>query len=96
MIRKFIRCMTAALCCLPAVSIAASDDPKELERVLAKIRNEPRSTKAFLASVISGIARRKAKAEAQARWRARLSAPTRRAAGNDPNYDSKVAITPRN
>jgi hypothetical protein len=41
MIRKFIRCMTAALCCLPAVSIAASDDPKELERVLAKIRNEP-------------------------------------------------------
>jgi hypothetical protein len=41
MIRKFIRCMTAVLCCLPAVSIAASDDPKELERVLAKLRSEP-------------------------------------------------------
>src|SRR5215510_11788377 len=41
MIRKFIRCMTAALCCLLAVSIAASDDPRELERVLAKVRSEP-------------------------------------------------------
>jgi hypothetical protein len=41
MIRKFIRCVAAALCCLPAVSIAASDDPKELERVLAKIRSDP-------------------------------------------------------
>jgi hypothetical protein len=41
MIRKFMQCVAAALCCLPAVSIAASDDPKELERVLAKIRNEP-------------------------------------------------------
>src|SRR5436190_18154018 len=41
MIRKFMRCMTAALCCLPAVSIAASDDPKEFERQLAKIRSEP-------------------------------------------------------
>src|SRR6516162_2154613 len=41
MIRKFIRCMTAALCCLPAVSIAASDDPQELERQLAKLRSEP-------------------------------------------------------
>jgi hypothetical protein len=41
MIGKFIRCMTAVLCCLPAVSIAASDDPKELERVLAKLRSEP-------------------------------------------------------
>src|ERR1700730_18263075 len=29
MIRKFMRCVAAALCCLPAVSIAASDDPKE-------------------------------------------------------------------
>src|SRR6266481_6512720 len=41
MIGKFMRCEAAALCCLPAVSIAASDDPKELERVLAKVRNEP-------------------------------------------------------
>jgi hypothetical protein len=41
MIRKFMRRMTAALCCLPAVSIAASDDPKEFERQLAKIRSEP-------------------------------------------------------
>jgi hypothetical protein len=41
MIRKFMRCVAAALCCLPAVSIAASDDPKELERVLAKIRSDP-------------------------------------------------------
>jgi hypothetical protein len=29
------------LCCLPAVAIAASDDPKELERQLAKLRSEP-------------------------------------------------------
>ena len=41
MIRKFMRCVAAALCCLPAVSLAASDDPKELERVLAKLRSEP-------------------------------------------------------
>jgi hypothetical protein len=41
MIRKFMRCVAAALCCLPAVSIAASDDPKEFERVLAKIRSDP-------------------------------------------------------
>jgi hypothetical protein len=41
MIRKFMRWVAAALCCLPAVSIAASDDPKELERVLAKVRSEP-------------------------------------------------------
>src|SRR5215472_13106732 len=41
MIRKFIRGLTVALCCLPAVSIAASDDPKEFERQLAKIRSEP-------------------------------------------------------
>src|SRR6266516_6046094 len=41
MIRKFMRCVTAALCCLPVVAIAASDDPKELERLLAKIRSEP-------------------------------------------------------
>jgi hypothetical protein len=33
--------MTAALCCLPAVAIAASDDPKEVERLLAKVRSEP-------------------------------------------------------
>ena len=41
MIHKFIRCVAAALCCLPAVSIAANDDPKELERLLAKVRSEP-------------------------------------------------------
>jgi len=41
MIRKFMRCVAAALCSLPAVSIAASGDPKELERVLAKIRSDP-------------------------------------------------------
>jgi hypothetical protein len=41
MIGKFMRCTAAALCCLPAVSIAASDDLKGLERVLAKVRSEP-------------------------------------------------------
>jgi hypothetical protein len=33
--------MTAALCCLPAVSIAASDDPIEVERLLAQVGSEP-------------------------------------------------------
>jgi hypothetical protein len=41
MFRKFMRCVAAALCCLPAASNAASDDPQELERVLAKIRSDP-------------------------------------------------------
>jgi hypothetical protein len=41
MIRKFMRCVAAALCCLPVVAIAASDDPKELERLLAKVQSEP-------------------------------------------------------
>ena len=41
MIRKFMRCVAAALCCIPVVAIAASDDPKELERQLAKVRSEP-------------------------------------------------------
>jgi hypothetical protein len=41
MFRKFIRGLTVALCCLPAVSIAASDDPEKLERLLAKVRSEP-------------------------------------------------------
>src|SRR6516225_2326312 len=41
MIHKFIQCVAAALCCLPALSIAASDDSKELERALAKVRSEP-------------------------------------------------------
>src|SRR6516164_4314679 len=41
MIRKFMRCVTTALCCLPTISIAASDDSKELERALAKVRSEP-------------------------------------------------------
>src|SRR6476620_1660508 len=36
-----MRCVAAALCCLPVVAIAASDDPKELERILAKIQSEP-------------------------------------------------------
>ena len=36
-----MQCVMAALCCLPVVTIAASDDPKELERVLAKVRSEP-------------------------------------------------------
>jgi hypothetical protein len=36
-----MRCVAAALCCLPAVSIAASDDPKELDRLLAKVQSEP-------------------------------------------------------
>jgi hypothetical protein len=39
--REFTRLVVAALCCLPAISIAASDDPKEIERLLAKVRNEP-------------------------------------------------------
>ena len=41
MIRKFMGCLAAALCCLPAVSIAASDNPKELEPLFAKVRSEP-------------------------------------------------------
>jgi hypothetical protein len=41
MICEFVRCMAAALCCLPAVSVAASDDPKELERLLTKVRSDP-------------------------------------------------------
>ena len=36
-----MQCVMAALCCLPVVTIAASDDFKELERVLAKVRSEP-------------------------------------------------------
>jgi hypothetical protein len=41
MIRKFMQCVAAALCCVPVVAIAASGEPKELERQLAKIRSEP-------------------------------------------------------
>jgi hypothetical protein len=41
MVRKFMRCVAAALCCLPVVAIAASDDPQEFERQLAKLRSEP-------------------------------------------------------
>jgi hypothetical protein len=41
MICKVLRCVAAALCCLPPVSIAASDDPKELERALARVRSDP-------------------------------------------------------
>ena len=41
MIRKFMRCVAAALCCIPVVAIAASDDPRELERQLAKVQSEP-------------------------------------------------------
>src|SRR5215510_256166 len=36
-----MRCVAAALCCLPVVAIAASDDPQEFERQLAKLRSEP-------------------------------------------------------
>ena len=36
-----MRSVAAALWCLPVVSIAASDDPAELERALAKVRSEP-------------------------------------------------------
>src|SRR5438128_1379126 len=38
---KFIQFVAVAFCCLQAVAMAASDDAKELERVLAKIRSEP-------------------------------------------------------
>jgi hypothetical protein len=31
--REFTLLVVAALCCLPAISIAASDDPKEIERL---------------------------------------------------------------
>jgi hypothetical protein len=41
MTRRFMGCVVAALCCFPVASIAASDGPKELERVLAKIRSAP-------------------------------------------------------
>src|SRR5262245_19716889 len=41
MVRKFMRCVAAALCWLPVVAIAASDDPQEFERQLAKLRSEP-------------------------------------------------------
>jgi hypothetical protein len=41
MICKLLRCVAATLYCLPAVSIAASDDTKELERLLAKVQSEP-------------------------------------------------------
>jgi hypothetical protein len=41
MIRKFMRCVAAALCCVPVVAIAASNNPKGLERLLAKVQSEP-------------------------------------------------------
>ena len=41
MTREFTRLVVAALCCLPTICIAASDDPKEIERLLVKVRNEP-------------------------------------------------------
>ena len=41
MIRKFMRCVAAAICCLSAASIGASEDATELDRVLAKIRSDP-------------------------------------------------------
>jgi hypothetical protein len=41
MIRKFLRSIAAALYCLPVASIAASDDPAELERLPAKVQSEP-------------------------------------------------------
>ena len=39
--REFTRWVVAVLCCLPAISMAANDDPKEIDRLLAKVRNEP-------------------------------------------------------
>ena len=41
MIHTFMHCVAAALFCLPVVASAASDDPKELERLLAKVQSEP-------------------------------------------------------
>ena len=41
MIRNFMRCVAAALCCLPVVAIAASDNSKELERLRATVQSEP-------------------------------------------------------
>jgi hypothetical protein len=41
MLDKFMRCVAAVLCCLPVVAIAAGDDPKEIERLLAKVQSEP-------------------------------------------------------
>src|SRR6516162_5863580 len=41
MTRTSILVMAAALLCMPAISIAANDDPKELERVIAKVRSDP-------------------------------------------------------
>ena len=41
MTREFARFVVAALCFLPAISIAASDDPQEIGRLLARVRNEP-------------------------------------------------------
>ena len=41
MTREFTRWVVAVLCCLPAISIAAGDDSKEIERLLAKVRSEP-------------------------------------------------------
>jgi hypothetical protein len=38
---KFTRFVVAALCYLPAVSMGASNDPAEIERLLAKVRSEP-------------------------------------------------------
>jgi hypothetical protein len=41
MLGKLIRFVASALCCLPVVAIAAGDDPKEIERLLAKVQSEP-------------------------------------------------------
>jgi hypothetical protein len=41
MFPKIMRFLAAALCCFPAVAIAASDNPKELDRLLAKVRSKP-------------------------------------------------------
>jgi hypothetical protein len=40
-LRKLLSCVSMGLFCMPAVSMAASGDPAELERLLAKIRREP-------------------------------------------------------
>jgi hypothetical protein len=40
-ISRFTRFLVASFCCLSAASLAGSDDPKEIERLLSKVRKEP-------------------------------------------------------
>jgi hypothetical protein len=41
MLGRLIRWVATTLCWLPVVAIAAGDDPKEIERLLAKVQSEP-------------------------------------------------------